>query len=190
MHCFSSLQEVKLERLRAGQAAADNFLESCVCLVVASNNCSPQALIADFMKFKKDTVMSKVGDGLIPSVVLLNWAAPCQIPVKLQEAQTALLTFVLNDEMQSVGMALSPVFSYTKGKLHLEETKMIKQLTQGNHSIDCAFSVIFKDQVDSRDERPMVYPGRLVFPSPVPTSKHTSASVTCGRPGGQLSSSN
>ena len=49
---------------------------------------------------------------------------------------------------------------------------MVNDLTKGNHNLDCSFSLLFKDQIDQRDERPMVYPGNLVFPSPVAMNKH------------------
>ena len=62
---------------------------------------------------------------------------------------------------------VAPVFSYTRGKLILEETKMINLLQQGHHNLDYNFQILFKDQKDTRDERPLGYNCRFVFPSPI-----------------------
>ena len=59
-----------------------------------------------------------------------------------------------------------PQFTYAKGKLVLEEKKMISFLSQGHHNLDYTFALNFKEPKDARDERPPVYNCRLVFPSP------------------------
>ena len=38
---------------------------------------------------------------------------------------------------------------------------------KGNHNLDWKFNICFKDKCDERDMRPMIYPGRFVFPSPL-----------------------
>ena len=150
-------------------SAADNFIQSCIKLVVRDE---PPKLISQVMNYKRDVIMAKVGSADVPQIVFLNWSAPSAIAVPYQRAQTALLAWGLSDHMGSVACCLNPVFSYTRGKLHLEETRMIHELSAGNHNLDCCFSMLFSDQVDERDERPMVYPGRLVFPSPAPIKTH------------------
>ena len=69
--------------------------------------------------------------------------------------------------MQSAAVVINPVFTYSKGKLHLEEQKPVNLLAKGNHNLDWQFSILFKEKSDDRDLRPMVYPGRFVFPSPL-----------------------
>ena len=66
--------------------------------------------------------------------------------------------------MQSAALVINPVFTYSKGKLHLEEGKLVDLLAKGNHNLDWQFSIIFKGKSDDRDLRPMVYPGQFVFP--------------------------
>ena len=87
--------------------------------------------------------------------------------IEKNEAQTNVLCWAMSDNMQSIALVLTPVFTYNKGKLHIEETKIMECLTKGNHNIDWQFIVQFKDKVDERDMRPMVYPGRFVFASPL-----------------------
>ena len=69
--------------------------------------------------------------------------------------------------MQSAAVVINPVFTYSKGQLHLEEQKPVDLLAKGNHNLDWQFSILFKEKSDDRDLRPMVYPGRFVFPSPL-----------------------
>ena len=87
--------------------------------------------------------------------------------IEKNEAQTNVLCWAMSDNMQSIALVLTPVFTYNKGKLHIEETKIMECLTKGNHNLDWQFIVQFKDKVDERDMRPMVYPGRFVFASPL-----------------------
>eukprot|EP00974_Lingulodinium_polyedra_P029884 2879150-Lingulodinium_polyedra.AAC.1 len=62
--------------------------------------------------------------------------------------------------MQSADVVINPVFTYNnKGKLHLEEGKLVHLLAKGNHNLDWQFSLIFKEKSDDRDLRPMVCPG-------------------------------
>ena len=125
--------------------------------------------ISDILNFKRDVIAKKLGvvSHKIPTLVFLNWAAPCVIPAVVQENQLNVLSWALADNMQSCAFTIYPTFSYMKGKLHLEETKVTAALTRGNHNIDLQVSILFKDQTDVRDHRPMVYPARLVFPSPL-----------------------
>jgi hypothetical protein len=130
---------------------------------------TPESIIGEIMNFRRDYIARKLGcdTAKIPIVCFLNWSAPCVISSTVQDAQCNVLSWVTNDNMQSVGVVLYPVFTYQKGKLHLEESKVTQQLTKANHNLDIQFSVLFAEQVDARDLRPMVYPGRFVFPSPL-----------------------
>ena len=163
------MQAHKLKVKLACEDHAKHFLKSCVKLLVVEED---QKLIAAIMDYQRDVVSPKVGPGLVPRIVLLNWAAPCQIPVEFQKTQMGVLTWALHDEMASVAATVSPQFTYAKGKLHLEEAKMLKQLGTGHHNFDATYTMIFKDQCDLRDERPMAYTGRLVYPSPAMLKKH------------------
>ena len=73
---------------------------------------------------------------------------------------------------RSAAVVINPAFTYNKGKLHLEEGKLVDLLAKGNHNLDWQFSVLFKEKTDDRDLRPMVYPGRFVFPSPLGDPRH------------------
>ena len=120
------------------------------------------------MDFRRDNIASKLAiqASSIPSLLVLNWATPCLVSIPIQDNQISLLSWALNENMQSAAVVINPVFTYNKGKLHLEEGKLVDLLAKGNHNLDWQFSIIFKEKNDDRDLRPMVYPGRFVFPSP------------------------
>jgi hypothetical protein len=170
INVFAAREHAKQDHRLAQHAlcaeAAQVFLDATIKFSCWS---SPESVIGEIMNFRRDTIARKLGCEVakIPIVCFLNWGAPCLISVGVQDAQFNVLAWVTNDNMQSVGVVLYPVFTYQKGKLHLEESKVTQQLTKANHNIDVQFSVLFSDQVDARDLRPMVYPGRFVFPSPL-----------------------
>ena len=89
------------------------------------------------------------------------------VPIPIQDHQISVLSWALSENMQSAAVVINPVFTYSKGKLHLEEQKPVNLLAKGNHNLDWQFSILFKEKSDDRDLRPMVYPGRFVFPSPL-----------------------
>ena len=160
-------KEFKLEMLQRAAASATGYLNSCVRLVAMPSK--HEELVADIISFKREVVQQKVGVSAsdIPVVALLNWSAPSSIPATLWDKQSQVFTWVLHENIQSCGAAVLPVYAGGKGKLHLEETKALSALSQGSHNCDMSFAILFKDQADSRDARPMVYPGKIVFPAPL-----------------------
>ena len=77
------------------------------------------------MNFRRDNVGWKMGinPSEIPALVHLNWTSPSLIPGSMQDRQVTVLTWALQDHIQSSALAMMPVFTHNKGKLHLEETK-------------------------------------------------------------------
>ena len=170
---YRKQQDWKVSRKNTCDKCADKFLTSCVKLVVFDDK--PERNIAAVMDYKRDHIRPKLvgqGSGDIPQVLLVNWTVPSLIPHQYQNAQTTLVTWGLNENMSSVGIVLYPVYTNQAGKLHLEEGKATSMLTKGHHNLDYTFSLMFKNQKDRRDQRPLVYPGRMIFPSPCKLDKH------------------
>lgn len=168
-----AMQEFKAKRRGSAEEIATNFLAKVAKVVVFDGN-QKEDLIAEVMNFKRDHIAAKLGIKAadIPMVPVLNWAAPSLISKETQDTQIALLTWALHENMQSAALVLHPVFTYNKGKLYLEETRAITELSKGNHNLDWQFNVLFREKVDHRDLRPMIYPGRFIFPSPIGDPKH------------------
>ena len=125
-----------------------------------------ESVISELLTFKR-TLASKAGVEApsIPMVCLLNWTAPSLIKTDIQDSQVNVMQWALNENLQSCGLVLYPVFAYRRGTLHMEESRTSKLLTCGNHNIDVQFSLLFAEASDSRDLRPLNYPGRFVLPS-------------------------
>ena len=162
-----ALLEFKLLRMKKGQDLAENLLSACTRLLTWGDKV--EGNIADIMNYRRDYIARQLGlkEEKIPMLMLLNWAAPCLIPAALQEQQKSVLTWGLHDNMQSCAIVIAPVFTYSRGKLHMGEKKMLEQLSEGNHNLDWQFSIVYKEKADDRDMRPMMYPCRMVFPSPL-----------------------
>ena len=79
------------------------------------------------------------------------------------QAHANFLSWLLTDNTASMGMVLMPVFATKRNQVWIAERTCMNQLSQGNLMIDSMFALLFTDQVDARDSRPMVYTGRLVF---------------------------
>ena len=156
---------MRLNRRRKAVDAATLFLKKCSKLMLWEPQ-RPESTVAEILDFRRDYVATKlaVQTSCIPSLVVLNWAAPCLVPIPIQDNQISVLSWALSENMQSAVVVTNPVFTYNKGKLHLEEGKLVDLLAKGNHNLDWQFSVMFKEKADDRDLRPpwCTLPGRCV----------------------------
>ena len=102
--------------------SAKLFMKRCAKLIVWDHK-KPEHAVGELMSFRRDFIAAKLGidQTAIPAYVLLNWSTPCGVPAAVQNCQVTTLTWALTDNMQSAAMALSPVFTYNKGQLQLEE---------------------------------------------------------------------
>ena len=168
-------QELKVQKKTACDRASDKFMSTCVKLVVWDGKPGAEEGIKHCMNFKREHIHLRMGcdDQHVVSMPVLNWTSPSLIPDHYQSFQCGLLSWALADNMSSVGLALYPVFTRNPGKLFMDEHKATKMLTQGNHNLDFTFTVVFKEPLDKRDQRPLMYPGRLVYPSPVKVVDHS-----------------
>ena len=92
--------------------------------------------------------------------------------VETLEKQLGILAWAINDNMTGAAIVAMPMHTYTKGRLHLEQAKLLEKLLQGNHNVDTTFSMLFGES-DIRDHRPLTFYGRLVFASPIGDIKNS-----------------
>jgi len=100
----------------------------------------------------------------IINIPIVNMCAPCCITEDVKQSMAALSAWLLTENDESIGLAFLPVFAYRKNHIWTDEKAAIDTLTKGCVNADMAFHVLFTDQVDSRDERPMTYSGRFLVP--------------------------
>ena len=83
-----------------------------------------------------------------------------------------MMTWALGDQLQSLGILVSPTFSYNRGHVFLEEKAILDKLARSNVNLDWTCSILFRSKVDARDQRPMCYQARLIFASPLDLLKN------------------
>ena len=66
--------------------------------------------------------------------------------------------------MQSAVVVINPVFTYSKGKLHLEDRKPVDLLAKGNHNLGWQFSILFKEKTMTATSAPWCTQGGLSSP--------------------------
>jgi hypothetical protein len=96
-------------------------------------------------------------------VPLLNWVAPSTSSSDVQEKQAGLVSQCLHMNNNNVGIILTPMHSYKRGSLWMLEHACQKALVQRNLSIDRTFGLQFKEKVDMRDKRPLLFAGRFAL---------------------------
>lgn len=132
----------------------------------------PEQTIGELMGWKR-TISAKLGadPSLISNLTYLNYAVPALIPSACERAQQDVLSWALTEQMQSMGIVLSPVYSYGK-RIFQEEKKMAAMLERGSFNFDWNFSLLFKGRSDMRDMRPLNMQGRLLYPAAFEVSKN------------------
>lgn len=169
-----------LQRRQRCEAAAQTYINNSLKILVWDRR-KCETAIAEVMNYKKE-LSQKHGYKLddISHLVFWNCSAPCLIPAPILKNSVGLLTWALNDQMRSVALILSPTFTYSKGKLILEEQSLLNDVAMaGNHVLDWIFTLVFGSKSDARDLRPMVYHGRFVFPAPLDLGKTLSSIASC-----------
>ena len=139
-------------------------------LLCWENSKGSDTLLPQILAFRMEVMKKLRNSGIVaevPTVVLMNWTAPCLLPSARQRDHSNVLAWALHDNVNSVGVVFSPTFSYNRGKTFLEEHTGYEMLLQGGHNLDHQFSLIFSDRCDQRDSRPLVYPARFAFPGHV-----------------------
>ena len=170
-----AVQEFALQKRQKCEAAGSNYMEACMKFCSWQDG-RIENLISEVMDFRRH-IQEKLAiktPGEILYLVYWNQTVPSLVTADVFEKAGAMLSWALNDNMQSCGAVLLPTHTYKVGHLHLEEERLMSNLKQGNHNIDNTFCIPFKDIVDSRDRRPALYMGRFVFSSPLgePRSTH------------------
>ena len=102
---------------------------------------------------------------LIPYVCLMNHVAPCCYVTDLQTCQMNTMSWCICENTQSLGIVISPNFSNNMNKKYLLEQSMLTRLSKHNFAFDNQVAILFKDKSDKRDNRPMTYHGRIIFPA-------------------------
>ena len=97
-------------------------------------------------------------------MLLLNWSAPAAIGQKAQEQQGLAFTQTVCASGSNLGILLCPVFHYKRHQKHMLEHVLLKSLASRGVDVDDPAMLLFRKRADLRDNRPLVYPMRIVKP--------------------------
>ena len=92
---------------------------------------------------------------------LLNWAAPCLLKKEVMESRGNALTMLCHMSARNLGTVIMPQFTYNKGQLHLTEDMCKGLLLSRGLNVENKFALTYKDKTDARDQRPLMYDGRI-----------------------------
>ena len=79
-------------------------------------------------------------------VALLNCAAPAVVHTSHIQAAMHLTQYVMSDSQKAIGLALTPVFSYTKNGVWKEEGAIMQYLASTGAHCDRQWFLTFKEK--------------------------------------------
>ena len=106
---------------------------------------------------------STTGTGM--KLSFLNSAAPSLVRSNLQQFSYDLCGAIVNEENgDNLGVTLCPAQALTRGQGHVQEASFTKRLAGSNLNIDRVCSLTSDGHEDPRDERPLMFLGRIMLP--------------------------
>ncbi len=117
------------------------------------------------MNFRSEVAAKlHIGAHEVRILSFINWCAPSTHSANASKSQVELLAWALAENTNNLGIVLMPVHSNHKNKVVLTEKTAMDRLGKCSFNLDHQFCVLFSHRVDGRDNRPLMYPGRLIFP--------------------------
>lgn len=161
-------QEHLVTEHRRVAETVESYIDGCFRFLSWEDAKNSESLLPQILSYRMEalkkirTVPASACD--VPTVVIMNWTAPCLFASSRQKDHSNVLAWALHDNQQSVGVIFFPTFSYSRGKTSLEETAALNSLVTGGHNLDHQFSLLYAERNDQRDSRPLLYPARFAFP--------------------------
>ena len=168
--CHHAVNDWRLENHNKAHQNTLAFMDTCVKLTTWEATIDDQ--LRNLVAYKRDLgrrLGCQASD--ITCACIMNAIAPSMIYQKNMEKMIQVISWALGDHSQSIAIVLMPQFAYQRGKVYVAEKELLEQLMKTGENIDLTWSVLFKDPCDIRDQRPMSYSGRFVFPSHLDVSK-------------------
>lgn len=130
------------------------------------------SLIQQITTHKRDLAeqMNLSKDSLV-NIPFVNLCSSCSLKTEVLSAQANITSWLLTENESSIGILTLPVFTYRKQSVWRARSSVMEMFSKGPVSMDTDFQILYKDQNDARDERPMTYPGVLIFPGHVEPRK-------------------
>ncbi|CAK9007782.1 unnamed protein product [Durusdinium trenchii] len=142
------------------ESAVHSFFEANVKLVCSTKPSDVVCLYDRFeLDFSKNYGLPKEN---MAAIFLVNWAALPRVKDAAQACQSQVLGVLCNNSSKRLGAVILPQFTYKKGQLYLHEIAVLQSLNNASLNFDKTWVLAFETRKDSRDNRPLTYPGRAV----------------------------
>lgn len=168
-HAFHIRLEAKQKAARLNRQVAARHCASCLHFFEMTSVDKLLREIGNIQKELEAKSVEKHSETKIATICTLNWIAPSTISSKGMAQHADIISILIHQSVQGVGLMLSPMFSYKKGGLWALEKHALNILQEKALVVDRSWSLIFSEQVDKRDSRPLQYKGRVLEP-PTETS--------------------
>ena len=102
-----------------------------------------------------------------PEVILpyVNWVSPSSVNGHIQVAQKNFISRSLVSGDSNMAVMLQPLYVYKKNTLWMQEHQIMKGLAERDIHVDKSFGLVFDKKPDTRDARPLMYPGCWLWKS-------------------------
>ena len=108
----------------------------------------------------------KLREGLVNTeavsvIAIANCSAPALLTAIHQKVQSSIMGAVVNEGDNNIGLVVQPVWASTKQQVFHITSTLLQLMENNNVTLDLAWSLLFENKCDERDERPLNYPGRF-----------------------------
>ena len=175
-NAFHRRLEAQQQAARKNKAAAEDFLATNMVFdhmqtldQVLTKITTMQTALEK--RGQVDRGCARTKDHRSVTLIMLNWAAPSSITAQTMQVQANAIGCLLNEGTQNIALMLSPMHSYKKGGVWAAERNAVNLLADKALVLDRSWSLIFAEQRDKRDSRPLQFKGRVVEPPNVDPSR-------------------
>lgn len=157
---YHKRMEWKVQCHRASQAAAESWMDKNCTLT----NAESEELSVAYKQLVDQLTKrhSVLGERVVP-VVVVNWSAPCMLGTSTFRAQADFLKHLLCTSRHTVAVLVMPQFAYKQSELHLTEQMVVQTLLDRKITINKKWGLSFEARLDLRDNRPLLYDGKLLL---------------------------
>ena len=102
-----------------------------------------------------------------PEVIVpyVNWVSPSSVSGPIQVAQKTFISRALVHGDSNMAVMLQPLYVYRKNTLWMQEHQIMKGLAERDIHVDKSFGLVFDKKPDTRESRPLMYPGCWLWKS-------------------------
>lgn len=160
---YTKKLEWNLKRHQFSKTAAKEWMDDKVCVAYCN---TIDEVVKEYNKLVRDLATKHgVPQEQVVTLGIVNWVAPSTLTSTALEMQANIISMLCNGNINNIVPILCPQFAYKKGQLYLIEEMVFKLLSQRQINVDAKFGLLFEQKCDQRDNRRLVFDGRIAVPS-------------------------